>query len=139
MSIQRRYCSLLFRHYSKLGGMDGNVWKGGSCSGIRKYDSLCLQRASLQEWFLVCFVLLQERKREGTRRVCKWCDKYKPDRAHHCRQCRQCILKMDHHCPWIYNCVGCVKMICVTRMLSVTLRETKTTFLFVDVALVQLG
>lgn len=47
-----------------------------------------------------------ERKREGARRFCKWCDKYKPDRAHHCRQCRQCILKMDHHCPWIYNCVG---------------------------------
>merc|ERR1719161_1516503 len=49
---------------------------------------------------------LQEMKRSGDRRHCKWCAKYKPDRCHHCRVCRQCILKMDHHCPWIYNCVG---------------------------------
>lgn len=47
-----------------------------------------------------------EWKRSGDRRQCKWCAKYKPDRCHHCRVCRQCILKMDHHCPWIYNCVG---------------------------------
>jgi len=51
-------------------------------------------------------VLLQEAKRSGDRRHCKWCAKFKPDRCHHCRVCRQCILKMDHHCPWIYNCVG---------------------------------
>jgi len=49
---------------------------------------------------------LQETKRSGDRRHCKWCAKYKPDRCHHCRVCRTCILKMDHHCPWIYNCVG---------------------------------
>merc|ERR1719161_417434 len=49
---------------------------------------------------------LQESKRSGERRYCKWCAKYKPDRCHHCRVCRTCILKMDHHCPWIYNCVG---------------------------------
>mmetsp|Transcript_16482 Transcript_16482/g.48279 ORF Transcript_16482/g.48279 Transcript_16482/m.48279 type:complete len:369 (+) Transcript_16482:146-1252(+) len=49
---------------------------------------------------------LQESKRTGDRRHCKWCAKYKPDRCHHCRVCRMCILKMDHHCPWIYNCVG---------------------------------
>jgi len=47
-----------------------------------------------------------ETKRSGERRHCKWCAKYKPDRCHHCRVCRMCILKMDHHCPWIYNCVG---------------------------------
>jgi len=47
-----------------------------------------------------------EKKRTGDRRHCKWCHKYKPDRCHHCRVCRMCILKMDHHCPWIYNCVG---------------------------------
>jgi len=49
---------------------------------------------------------LKEKKRTGDRRHCKWCGKYKPDRTHHCRVCRICILKMDHHCPWIYNCVG---------------------------------
>jgi len=50
--------------------------------------------------------MLQEQKRSGERRHCKWCGKYKPDRCHHCRVCRMCILKMDHHCPWLYNCVG---------------------------------
>merc|ERR1719262_2070870 len=49
---------------------------------------------------------LQEMKKSGHRRHCKWCGKYKPDRCHHCRVCQTCILKMDHHCPWIYNCVG---------------------------------
>mmetsp|Transcript_5762 Transcript_5762/g.16383 ORF Transcript_5762/g.16383 Transcript_5762/m.16383 type:complete len:365 (+) Transcript_5762:158-1252(+) len=49
---------------------------------------------------------LQEMKKSGERRHCKWCGKYKPDRCHHCRVCKKCILKMDHHCPWIYNCVG---------------------------------
>jgi hypothetical protein len=51
-------------------------------------------------------VVINEIKRSGDRRSCKWCNKYKPDRCHHCRICRMCILKMDHHCPWIYNCVG---------------------------------
>merc|ERR1719215_272910 len=49
---------------------------------------------------------LQEMKKTGDRRHCKWCGKYKPDRCHHCRVCKTCILKMDHHCPWIFNCVG---------------------------------
>jgi len=49
---------------------------------------------------------VQETKGDGGRRKCKWCGKYKPDRCHHCRVCRVCVLKMDHHCPWIFNCVG---------------------------------
>ncbi|XP_070551437.1 palmitoyltransferase ZDHHC3-like isoform X2 [Ptychodera flava] len=38
--------------------------------------------------------------------VCQRCETYRPPRAHHCRICRRCIRKMDHHCPWINNCVG---------------------------------
>ncbi|VDP22136.1 unnamed protein product [Soboliphyme baturini] len=38
--------------------------------------------------------------------VCGRCEAYRPPRAHHCRICRRCIRKMDHHCPWINNCVG---------------------------------
>jgi hypothetical protein len=47
-----------------------------------------------------------ETKGDGARRTCKWCAKAKPDRAHHCRVCKSCVRKMDHHCPWIFNCVG---------------------------------
>jgi len=49
---------------------------------------------------------MNETKKTGEYRHCKWCGKYKPDRCHHCRVCQRCVLKMDHHCPWIYNCVG---------------------------------
>jgi hypothetical protein len=27
-------------------------------------------------------------------------------RTHHCRQCATCVLKMDHHCQWVLNCIG---------------------------------
>jgi len=37
---------------------------------------------------------------------CAKCSSIKPNRAHHCSVCKRCILKMDHHCPWINNCVG---------------------------------
>ena len=40
-------------------------------------------------------------------RSCKQCKNlWKPIRAHHCSECNRCIYKMDHHCPWINNCVG---------------------------------
>ncbi|KAG7154392.1 palmitoyltransferase ZDHHC6-like [Homarus americanus] len=37
---------------------------------------------------------------------CAACEGYKAPRSHHCRKCGCCVMKMDHHCPWINNCVG---------------------------------
>jgi len=37
------------------------------------------------------------------RRFCRRCNAYKPKRAHHCSICKRCVVKMDHHCPWVNN------------------------------------
>lgn len=42
----------------------------------------------------------------GTVRYCYKCMLIKPDRAHHCSVCGTCVLKMDHHCPWVNSCVN---------------------------------
>uniref|UniRef100_A0A8C5WWB9 Palmitoyltransferase n=1 Tax=Laticauda laticaudata TaxID=8630 RepID=A0A8C5WWB9_LATLA len=42
----------------------------------------------------------------GAIRFCDRCQLIKPDRCHHCSVCAVCVLKMDHHCPWVNNCIG---------------------------------
>eukprot|EP00894_Picocystis_sp_ML_P004894 jgi/Pico_ML_1/55411/g1099.t1 len=39
-------------------------------------------------------------------RYCRKCEAWKPERAHHCSVCNKCVLRMDHHCVWVANCVG---------------------------------
>jgi len=38
--------------------------------------------------------------------MCRFCAKPRPERAHHCTVCGVCVMRLDHHCPWINNCVG---------------------------------
>lgn len=49
-----------------------------------------------------------EMKLTGAARVrfCRKCRAWKPDRAHHDSMSGRCVLKMDHYCIWIVNCVG---------------------------------
>ncbi|KAM0009660.1 putative protein S-acyltransferase [Helianthus debilis subsp. tardiflorus] len=57
-------------------------------------------------------------------RYCRKCNHIKPPRCHHCSVCGRCVLKMDHHCVWVVNCVGAQNYKYFLLFLFYTLLET---------------
>lgn len=37
---------------------------------------------------------------------CYTCHIFRPPGTSHCRECGRCVFQMDHHCPWLHNCIG---------------------------------
>lgn len=77
---------------------------------------------------------------EAEARSCKICNhRWKPVRAHHCKLCKRCIFRMDHHCIWINNCVGMLNQkyfmlfllyVALHAVLTLFLLAMGTTFFF---------
>ncbi|CAE7701819.1 pfa3 [Symbiodinium sp. CCMP2592] len=54
----------------------------------------------------VACMILERKKSTGEMRFCSKEMKYKPDRAHFCSNMQRNVLRMDHYCPWMGNCIG---------------------------------
>ncbi|KAK6745633.1 hypothetical protein RB195_012009 [Necator americanus] len=65
-----------------------------------------LEQAVLARYVAIHRVPVKTRDFARGIRYCPKCRCIKPDRAHHCSICGQCVLKFDHHCPWVNNCVN---------------------------------
>merc|ERR1719277_350424 len=53
-----------------------------------------------------CDEYLELLDRGTFKQVCVVCRTRKDLRSHHCKECGRCVRRLDHHCPWIDNCVG---------------------------------
>ncbi|XP_025085865.1 probable protein S-acyltransferase 23 isoform X2 [Pomacea canaliculata] len=76
---------------------------------IPEYDQAIRQVAHFDEW---------KQGNNPLARLCHTCRTIKPLRAKHCRFCNRCVQEFDHHCPYIYNCVGYHNRIWFLALLS---------------------
>jgi hypothetical protein len=65
-----------------------------------------IQREFLENYCKKKGLVILTRTDKGDVNICLECKIIKPDRCHHCRRCDKCVLRMDHHCPYLNRCVG---------------------------------
>jgi len=96
MRFNQTYGKLLFQHLSSIGAdYDSDEFTDGDTFPYEAVTSIqdnVMEKVSKEN-----FVRLKR---------CSRCFVVRVPGTRHCSKCQGCILKMDHHCPWIFNCVG---------------------------------
>ncbi|CEF66832.1 Zinc finger, DHHC-type, palmitoyltransferase domain-containing protein [Strongyloides ratti] len=64
------------------------------------------QKTLLEEYATIRKLKFAEVDQCERLRYCYICKCFKPDRARHCSSCGFCVLKFDHHCPYINTCIN---------------------------------
>ena len=82
------------------------IIKPGTVSDLRNSQYYKTHNPYYSENFQFPHKILNNRNRNIKWKICKYCNEVKPLRTHHCSLCGVCVIKMDHHCPWINNCIG---------------------------------
>ncbi|VDD77511.1 unnamed protein product [Mesocestoides corti] len=76
------------------------------------YNMLCML---FTDPSISSLMLVQQAKNDWS--YCLKCESVRPPRAHHCRRCDICVLRFDHHCTYMAQCVGHANMPYFIRLL----------------------